>query len=255
MKRYPDGIARGHFFQKDAPDHMPEWIPRAMLDAGGHGRDKGKGPIGYAVVNDEPSLLWMIAMGCIDLHVWYSRVPHAEQPDYVLFDLDPGPDVGYAEVVRVALLIRQLLGHLGLHGCPKTSGSDGMHICVPVGPGHTYEDTRLFANALAGAIERTHPGLVTTVWAKSRRRGVFIDYKQNGLGATIASVYSVRPQDGAPVSTPLAWEEIEEGLDPHAFTMDVVLERVREHGDLFAPVLEGDQDVKALLAGGFGAKP
>jgi bifunctional non-homologous end joining protein LigD len=84
---------------------------------------------------------------------------------------------------------------------------------------------------------------------------VFIDYKQNGLGATIASVYSVRPQDGAPVSTPLAWEEIEEGLDPHAFTMDVVLERVREHGDLFAPVLEGDQDVKALLAGGFGAKP
>jgi bifunctional non-homologous end joining protein LigD len=255
MKRYPNGITGGHFFQKDAPAHMPEWIPRAMLDAGGHGRDKGKGPIGYAVVNDEPSLLWMIAMGCIDLHVWYSRIQTPEEPDYVLFDLDPSPDVGYAEVVRVALLINQLLGHLGLHGYPKTSGSDGMHVCVPVGPGHTFEDTRLFANALAGALERTQPGLVTTVWAKSRRRGVFIDYKQNGLGATIASVYSVRPHDGAPVSTPLAFEELEEGLDPRTFTMDVVLERVREHGDLFAPVLEGGQDVKALLAGGFGARP
>jgi bifunctional non-homologous end joining protein LigD len=254
MKRYPDGIARGHFFQKDAPDHMPEWIPRAMLDAGGHGRDKGKGPIGYAVVNDEPSLLWMIAMGCIDLHVWYSRVPHAEQPDYVLFDLDPAPDVGFAEVVRVTLLIKTLLDALGLRGYPKTSGSDGMHVCVPVSPGHTFEDTRLFAQALAGALERTHPDLVTTVWAKSRRRGVFIDYKQNGLGATIASVYSVRPQDGAPVSTPFTFDELDEGLDPHAFSLQQVLDRVAEHGDLHAGVLEGGQDVKAILAGGFGRR-
>src|SRR5262249_27033226 len=130
-----------------------------------------------------------------------------------------------AETVEVALLVRQALEVLGLESFPKTSGSEGMHVLVPIERRHTYEDTRQFAEIVAGAIARSHRGLATTEWAKSRRRGVLIDANQNGEGKTIASVYSIRPKPGAPVSTPLRWDEVDERLDPSSFTMDVVLDR------------------------------
>src|SRR5262249_30088038 len=159
--------------------------------------------------------------GCIDMNTWYSRVDKPERPDFVLFDLDPSPDVGFKETVEVALLVKQALDSLGLESFPKTSGADGIHVLVPIARRHTYDDTRRFAEVIARALAMAHRGLVTTEWAKAKRRGVLIDSNQNGEGKTIASVYSVRPKEGAPVSTPLRWEEVNADLDPSQFTMDV----------------------------------
>ena len=246
MKRYPDGWQGKHFFQKDAPSHMPEWIPTFEYRSTSRAT-REKRTLRYPLVNDELALLWMANMGCIDMNTWYSRVDRPERPDWVLFDLDPSPDVGFPEVVQVALLIKDVLDALGLAGFPKTSGADGFHILVPVERRYTYGRTRELAEIVAGTLARLHPGLVTTEWAKAKRRGVLIDANQNGEGKTIASVYSVRPRAGAPVSAPLRWEEVGEDLDPAAFTMEVVLERVRRDGDLFAGVLTTRQSLGDAL--------
>jgi bifunctional non-homologous end joining protein LigD len=248
LKRYPDGIAGGHFFQKDAPSHMPDWIPTVSVEATTRERPRRTRTIEAPLVNDELALLWMVNMGCIDLNTWYSRVDRPDRPDFVLFDLDPADDAGFPEVVQVALLVKEVLDALGLTGFPKTSGSDGIHVLVPVERRHTYAETREFAEIVAGTLNRTHRGLVTTEWTKSKRRGVLIDANQNGEGKTIASVYSVRPRPGASVSTPLRWDEVREGLDPQAFTMDAVLARVERDGDLFGPVLATRQRLGAALA-------
>ncbi len=246
MKRYPDGIEGGHFFQKNAPGHMPDWIStRSYLSTSRETRSKRM--IAYPLVNDELALLWMVNMGCIDLNCWYSRIDKPDRPDFALFDLDPSPDVGFRETVRVALLVKEILDALGLASHPKTSGSDGMHVLVPISRRHTYADTREFAEIVAGALARAHPRLVTTEWSKAKRRGVLVDANQNGEGKTIASVYSVRPHPGAPVSAPLRWEEVTEDLDPRDFTMEVVLRRVERHGDLYEPVLTTRQSLSAAL--------
>ncbi|MGH3011528.1 MAG: DNA ligase D [Gaiellaceae bacterium] len=248
MKRYPDGWQGKHFFQKDAPSHMPDWIPRFEYRSTSRAT-REKRTLRYPLVNDDLALLWMANMGCIDMNTWYSRVDKPARPDWVLFDLDPSPDVGFAEVVQVALLIKDVLDTLGLAGFPKTSGADGFHVLVPIARRHTYGQTRDFAELVAGTLARLHRGLVTTEWAKAKRRGVLVDANQNGEGKTIASAYSVRPKAGAPVSTPLRWEEVTEDLDPAAFTMEVVLDRVQRDGDLFEGVLTTRQALgKALDA-------
>jgi bifunctional non-homologous end joining protein LigD len=198
-------------------------------------------------VNDDLALLWMVNMGCIDMNAWYSRVDKPDRPDFVLFDLDPSDDVGFKETIQVALLVREALDAVGLHGYPKTSGSDGIHVLAPIDRRSTYADTRRFAEVIAGALARAHPGLVTTEWTKAKRRGVLIDANQNGEGKTIASAYSVRPRPGAPVSTPLRWDEVTEDLDPLDFTMDLVLARVKRFGDLFEPVLKERQSLTRAL--------
>ncbi|MEX2210285.1 MAG: DNA ligase D [Gaiellaceae bacterium] len=249
LKRYPNGIDEDFFFQKDAPKGMPEWIPRVPVQATTRERPPRKRTIHAPLVNDELALLWMVNMGCIDLNAWYSRVDKPDRPDFVLFDLDPSPDVGFPEVVQTALLVREALDAFGLEGFPKTSGSEGIHVLVPVERRHTYTDTRGFCEIVARALVRTHRGLVTTEWTKAKRRGVLIDCNQNGEGKTIASVYSVRPRPGAPVSTPLRWDEVNESLDPLAFTMEAVRARIEQHGDLFEPVLATKQRLdKALRA-------
>jgi bifunctional non-homologous end joining protein LigD len=247
MRRYPDGAYGKAFFQKDAPSHMPDWIPTYHVQVSTRESPPKKRWIDAPIVNDDDAVLWMANMGCIDMNAWYSRVDKPDRPDWVLFDLDPSPDVGFRETVQVALLIKEALEALGLVGFPKTSGADGMHVLVPVERRHTYADTREFSEIVAGAIARAHPGLATTQWSKAKRRGVLIDANQNGEGKTIASVYSVRPKPGAPVSTPLRWDEVDESLDPAAFTMDVVLERVRRHGDLFEGVLATRQQLGRAL--------
>jgi bifunctional non-homologous end joining protein LigD len=241
MKRYPDGWKGKFFFQKDAPKHMPDWIPTARFEASTRDRPPQRRMIDFPLVNDELALLWMVNMGCIDMNTWYSRVDKPSRPDWVLFDLDPSPDVGFPETVQVALLIKETLDLLGLVSFPKTSGSEGIHVLVPIARRYTYSDTREFSEIIAGAIARAHPGLATTEWTKAKRRGVLIDSNQNGEGKTIASVYSVRPKAGAPVSTPLRWDEVNESLDPSEFTMDAVLERVASEGDLFEGVLTTKQ--------------
>jgi bifunctional non-homologous end joining protein LigD len=247
MKRYPDGAFGKFFFQKDAPKGMPEWIPTRPFTVSTRETPRRKRRIQVPLVNEDLALLWMVNMGCIDANVWYSRVDKPERPDFVLFDLDPSPDVGFKETVEVALLIKEILDALDLEGYPKTSGSDGIHVLVPIDRRYTYGHTREFAEIIASTLERTHPGLVTTQWSKAKRRGVLIDANQNGEGKTIASVYSVRPREGAPVSTPLGWDEVNEQLDPLEFTMDVVRGRIDRDGDLFAPVLRGGQSLGAAL--------
>src|SRR5205809_1020433 len=228
---------------------MPDWIPTVNIEVSTREKPRRRRKIDAPLVNDELALLWMVNMGCIDLNTWYSRVDKLERPDFVLFDLDPSPDVGFPETVQVALLVKQTLDALGLESFCKTSGSDGIHVLVPIERRATYDDTRQFAEIVAGALARTHRGLVTTEWSKAKRRGVLIDANQNGEGKTIASVYSVRPRKGAPVSTPLRWDEVNEKLDPASYTMDAVLARVGREGDLFEGVLTKKQSLaKALRA-------
>ena len=246
MKRYPDGWKGKFFFQKDAPKHMPDWIKTAVFPATSR-ESREKRMIRFPLVNDELALLWTVNMGCIDMNTWYSRVDTPNKPDFVLFDLDPSPDVGFKETVEVALLVKQALDTLELASFPKTSGADGMHILVPIARRHTYDDTRQFSEIIARALAATHRGLVTTEWSKAKRRGVLIDSNQNGEGKTIASVYSVRPKEGAPVSTPLRWEEVNEKLDPAEFTMEVVRQRIAREGDLYEGVLTTKQSLGAAL--------
>jgi bifunctional non-homologous end joining protein LigD len=247
MIRRPDGIEGKHFFQKDAPSHMPDWIPRHRALVSTRESPRRRRWVDFALVNDELALLWMVNMGCVDMNTWYSRVDKPDRPDFVLFDLDPSPDVGFRETVQVALLVKAALDAFGLVGFPKTSSADGIHVLVPIERRYTYDDTRRFAEIVAGAIARTNRGLATTEWTKSKRRGVLIDSNQNGEGKTIASVYSVRPRRGAPVSTPLRWEELTEDLDPLSFTMESVRARIAQHGDLFEGVLTTRQRLTAAL--------
>jgi bifunctional non-homologous end joining protein LigD len=243
MLRYPDGIEGNRFFQKDAPKGTPEWVALAPLPAGGR-------TIRFPVLNDELSLLWAINMGCIDLNVWCAREDLPERPDVVIFDLDPAPPAGFDEARQVALLVRDVLASVDLRGYPRTSGSlRGMHVLVPIARRHTHHDARELVASVGAALEYAHPGLVTTRWAKTERKGVLIDANQNGYGRTTAWAYSVRPRPGALVATPVTWDEIEQPIDTRTFTMAEVQRRVARLGDLHRPVLEDAQSLgKALKA-------
>jgi bifunctional non-homologous end joining protein LigD len=242
MKRYPDGWAGRPFFRRDAANYVPAWVKRASVQVR-TGRDERT--IDVPAVNDELALLWMVNTGCIECHTWFSRMDRLDRPDWVVFDLDPSDDVGFVEAVEVARLVKRALDDLGLASFPKTSGAHGVHVLVPVERRHTYEDTRGFADRIARRIAEEHPDLATTEWSKAKRRGVLIDARQNATGKSIASVYSVRPMRGAPVSTPLRWNEVNAKLDPTAYTGDAVLDRLRRHGDLFAGVLKTKQRIPA----------
>ncbi|MGH3036678.1 MAG: non-homologous end-joining DNA ligase [Gaiellaceae bacterium] len=238
MKRFREGAARGFFFQKDAPKGMPDWIPTERFRT--WPREGESRLVDFPLVNDELAVLWMVQMHCIDMNAWYSRVDKPERPDFVLFDLDP-PDGEFGLGVRVAHLVHGVLDELGLRGYVKTSGADGVHVLVPVTRRSTFDQAREFADGVAQVLAARHPGLVTTEWRKAKRRGVFLDARQNGWGKTIASVYSVRPKPGAPVSTPLGWDELTEDVAPRDFGMAKALDRLERHGDLFRPVLDEPQ--------------
>jgi bifunctional non-homologous end joining protein LigD len=246
MKRYPRGIDGEVFFQKQAPKHLPDWIPTRQFRTWPRG---GKGEsrlVDFALVNSREALLFMVQNNCIDMNAWYSRVDKPDRPDFVLFDLDP-PDepTGFEQAIEVAHLIRELLDQIELPGYVKTSGADGIHVVAPITRRSTFQQTYDFAEAASRLLEARHDGLVTTEWLKKKRRGVLVDHRQNGHGKTIASAYSVRPKPGAPVSTPLRWEELTKDIRPRDFTMQVALQRVQEHGDLFAPVLEDPRPLAA----------
>ena len=235
MKRYPHGIDGEVFFQKQAPKHLPSWIPTRQFTT--HPRDGGSRLVDFALVNSTEAVLFMVQNNCIDMNAWYSRIDKPHRPDFVLFDLDP-PEGGFELAIDVAHLIRELLDEVGLPGYVKTSGADGIHVVAPITRRSTFEQTYAFAEQASRLLEARHPGLLTTQWLKKKREGVLVDHRQNGWGKTIASVYSVRPKPGAPVSTPLHWDELRTGIVPRDFTMEIALERTAQHGDLFAPVLE-----------------
>jgi bifunctional non-homologous end joining protein LigD len=244
MKRYRDGIGGPGFFQKQAPKGIPSWIKTRRFST--HPREGGAREVDFPLVNSPEALLWMVQMHCIDMNAWYSRIDKPDRPDYVVFDLDPPdePD-GFAQAIEVAHLIRGLLDELDLAGYVKTSGADGIHVLAPIQRRASFEETYNFAEAASRLLESRHPGLVTTEWLKKKRSGVLVDHRQNGWGKTIASVYSVRPKPGAPVSTPLRWEELTPDVRPAQFTMPVVLRRVADVGDLFEAVLIDKRSLKS----------
>ncbi len=248
MKRWREGLPGGSFFQKQAPKGIPSWIPTREFRTWPRG---GKGEsrlVDFPLVNSPDALLWMVQMHCIDMNAWYSRIDKPERPDFVLFDLDPPEEAdGFVLAVRVAHLIREALAALDLRSYVKTSGADGIHVLVPITRRSSYSETYEFAELLARQLEAEHPGLLTTEWLKKKRTGVLVDHRQNGWGKTIASVYSVRPRPGAPVSMPLAWDELSESVRPPDYSMSVALDRLGRLGDLFEPVLRGGQALGPAL--------
>ncbi|MCP9487408.1 MAG: non-homologous end-joining DNA ligase [Gaiellaceae bacterium MAG52_C11] len=245
MKRWREGIAGGSFFQKQAPKGIPDWLPTRTFTTHPRpikGKQGGSREVDFPLVNSREALLWMVQFHCIDMNAWYSRIDKPNRPDYVLFDLDP-PDGEFRLAVRAARLVREELDRLELRSYVKTSGADGIHVLVPIARRYGFDRTHAFAEAVSKRLAEENPGVITTEWLKKKRVGVLLDYHQNGAGKTIASVYSVRPKPGAPVSTPLEWEELTPELDPSRFTMDAVLARIEERGDLFEPVLRGSQSL------------
>ena len=246
LKRYPHGITQEAYFQKQAPRGTPDWVPTRQFTT--HPREGGARLVDFALVNSRDALLWAVQMNCVDMNAWYSRVDKPERPDYVVFDLDP-PDDGFANAVRVAHLVRAALERLDLRSYVKTSGASGIHVLVPIARRASFQQTYDFAERVSRQVEAENPGLATTQWLKKKRPegAVLVDHRQNGHGKTIASVYSVRPRPGAPVSTPLRWEELTEQVRPRDFGLREALERIERHGDLYEPVLEGGQSLGAAL--------
>jgi bifunctional non-homologous end joining protein LigD len=246
LKRYPYGIRGQPYFAKQAPKGKPSWVPTRQFRT--WPREGGSRLVDFALVNEPAAAVWMVQMNCIDMNAWYSRVDKPERPDYVVFDLDPPESRnGFAQAIEVAHLVHEALDRLELRSYVKTSGADGIHVLVPITRRSTYKDTYELAELVSRGLEAEHPGLVTTEWLKKKRRGVLVDHRQNGHGKTIASAYSVRPKPGAPVSTPLRWEELGPKVRPRDFGMREALARVEKHGDLFEPVLQGGQALAPAL--------
>jgi bifunctional non-homologous end joining protein LigD len=233
MKRYPHGAAGEFFFMKRAPEPRPAWIRICAIDHG------SKGVIPFPVIDDVPSLLWVINLGCIDLNQWYARCDDVDRPDYLHFDLDPGDGVPFAQVRECALIVKEALETLAMKPLAKTSGSKGLHVYVPIVRGPEQQAVREFAEKVADVLAAARPRLMTSEYRKANRpKGrVLVDYNQNRWGSTLASIYSVRPTPLATVSTPLTWEEVAAGANIEDFRLDNVRERFAKVGDLWKPLL------------------
>ncbi len=243
MVRYPDGINGKNFFQKDAPPSAPDWLPRKRIWSEGSERD-----IDYFICDNEEALVYLANLGTIPLHVWASRVDSLEQPDWCVLDLDP-KGAAFTDVVKIALAIRALCDEIGLPSYPKTSGSTGLHVLVPLGRQLTFEQCRHFAEFLATVIVKRLPAIATIERAIPKRKGrVYVDFLQNGHGKLIVAPFSVRPVPGATVSTPLGWNEVKRGLDPTKFTIRTVPARLtRRKNDPMAPVVDESPDLLAAV--------
>jgi bifunctional non-homologous end joining protein LigD len=244
LKRYPDGIAKEYFFQKNAPEAFAPWLRTERIES-----DHAHGAINYVFAGDHASLLYLVNLGCIDHNPWMSRSPALDTPDFVLIDLDP-QECSFDRIVDAALHVKEVLEQIGLTGYPKTTGGDGMHVYIPVEPVYSYAETRTFAELIARLVFDREPALFTTPRsvAKRQKNRVYFDYLQNGKSKTIAAPYVLRAYPGAPVATPLEWAEVRHGLHPKHFDIRNSLERFAEKGDLFSGVLEKPQRLDAALS-------
>jgi bifunctional non-homologous end joining protein LigD len=240
LKRFVDGAEGQVFYQKRAPEKRPSWLRTVQLSfPSGRTADE-------IVVDDAAGLAWIVNLGCLELHPHPVRTGDLDHPDELRVDLDPGPGVAWADVRRVALEVRALLGDVGLRGWPKTSGSRGMHVNVRIEPRWTFTEVRRAALALARAVERRAPGLATSKWWKEERRGVFLDYNQNAKDRTTCSAYSVRPLPDARVSAPLTWDEVAD-CDPADFTVATMPARFAAIGDPHAGIDGAAGSLEKLL--------
>ena len=243
LKRYPNGIKEQFFFQKHAAETFAPWLRTEMIDS-----DHNEAPINYVFAQDRASLLYLANLGCIDQNPWMSRSGSLENPDFVLIDLDP-QHCPFDKIVEAALLVKDVLDDIGMEGYPKTTGGDGMHVYIPVEPEYTYDQTRTFAEVIARIVTRRKPELFTTPRSVSKRERnrVYFDWVQNAKSKTIAAPYVLRAYAGAPVATPLEWDEVHAGLHPLQFNISNVRERFREKGDLFEGVLKRPQRIEKAL--------
>ncbi|HYZ86956.1 MAG TPA: non-homologous end-joining DNA ligase [Bryobacteraceae bacterium] len=233
MKRYPNGAEGEFFFMKRVPSYKPDWLETCTIP------HRSGNIIDFAVVNDLASLLWVVNTGCIDLNQWYATCDDVNRPDYVHFDLDPGPDASWENVLETALIVHAALDERKMPNLAKTSGSRGIHVYVPIVRGPLQKEVWTFAKAFARHVAKTNPNLITSEYriAKRPKDHVLVDYNQNAWGRTLASIYSVRPAEKATVSTPVEWSEIESGIRMEDFRIDNVPERVDAVGDLWKPLL------------------
>lgn len=244
MKRYPDGIAGDHFFMKRTPSGAPDWIECCRIEhASGN-------LIDFPIVQNAPTLMWLINLGCIDLNPWYSRCDDIDRPDYLNFDLDPVPPADFNAVKRSALAVKQKLDELGAPSYVKTSGSKGIHIYVPIERDLLQKGVWKIAKRIAFELAEAHPELITAQYRIAKRPPgrVLVDYNQNAWGQTLASVYSVRPRPGAPVSAPLEWEEVEGDARLEDFTLQTMPARIQAKGDLWRKLLwnRGRFDLRSI---------
>jgi len=233
MKRYPNGAAGDYFFMKRAPSQRPDWIQTCSIE-----HDSGN-VIDFPIIQDLPALLWVVNLGCIDLNQWYARCDDVDRPDYLHFDLDPVKGATFAQVREAALILKETLDSLKMPSYPKTTGSRGIHVYVPIVRGPAQKDVWSIAKTISISLAGAHPRLLTAEYRVARRptERVLVDYNQNAWGRTLASVYSVRPHPAAAVSTPVTWQEIERGLAIEDFRIDNVPARVGKLGDLYAPLV------------------
>jgi bifunctional non-homologous end joining protein LigD len=237
LKRYPNGVEGSYFYEKNCPSHAPDWVRKERFDG-----------IPYCVCDDLPTLVWLANLADLELHPSLSLTDDVDRPTVMAFDLDPGPPAGLAECCEVAVLLRDALAQIGLESFAKTSGSKGIQLYVPLNTEEVDYDhgTKALSHALARHLEAAHRKLIVSQQRKELRRGkVLIDWSQNDEKKTTVSVYSLRARERPTVSTPLRWEELD---DPDALVFEAadVLERVEEHGDLFAPVAELRQELPEL---------
>jgi bifunctional non-homologous end joining protein LigD len=243
MSRYPEGIDRPSFYEKRAPGHQPDWMRTTPVDSDSQG-----GVIEFLLADSREALMWFANMGCIEVHPFHSRATSLDNPDYAIFDFDPADGSDWDQVVAGGRLLEIALRQLGLAGYPKLSGSRGLHVYVPLDPGHSYSRVRRFVGEVGNYLAAANPGDLTMEWDKPKRKGkVFIDHNRNAFGQTVASVYSVRPRPGAPVSAPITWDELG-SVSNGEVTIVNLWERLQRYGDLFAPVVAGGQTLDAAEA-------
>jgi bifunctional non-homologous end joining protein LigD len=233
MKRYPHGAAGEFFFMKRAPKPRPEWVETCSI------RHGSGSVIDFPMVQDLSSLLWIVNLGCIDLNPWYARCDDVNRPDFLHFDLDPTEGATFTQVRESALAVRDALLKLKIPSYPKTTGSSGIHIYVPIVRGPLQKQVWTFAKAFAFAMADRHPDLITAQYRIEERpdRHVLVDYNQNAWGKTLASVYSPRPKPNALVSMPVTWEEVEAGFEIEDFHLRNAIARLERCGDLWKPLL------------------
>jgi len=243
LNRFPNGIGGKSFYQKDVTDTAPDWVKQFPYHTGA-GEDKN-----FLVVEEESSLLWMANLGAIEMNPWNSTIHHPDNPDWCIIDLDPTEKNTFDQVIQTARVTKEVLDGLKVVGYPKTSGSTGIHIYIPMGAKYSYDECQLFAKLIATRVHAELSGFTSIERMTVKRKGkIYVDYLQNRSNATLAAPYSVRPKPGATVSMPLDWEEVKKGLKMTNFTMKNSLARVKETGDLFKPVLGKGIDLKKMLA-------
>jgi bifunctional non-homologous end joining protein LigD len=250
LRRFPEGVEDldSAFFEKRCPKHRPKWVKTTSVVAGPR-----SGKIDFCVCDGLPTLVWMAQLAAIELHPSLSLGRAPKRPTVLAFDLDPGPPADVVDCCRVALRLRDMFGHFGVECFPKTSGSKGLQVYVPLNNKKvSYDTTKPFAKAIAQLLEKQTPDKVVSKMKKVEREGkIFVDWSQNHQSKTTIAVYSLRARERPTVSTPVTWEEVETVADSGdgstlVFEHDAVLERIEAHGDLFAPVLELEQDLPEL---------